>query len=203
MLVRSYSRYSRITWREGHGTTGKLFPQDLSEPKLVRRVRVAVEQTHGHGINPEPQEPLPHRASPALVERRENLPLERDPLADLENTLARNETDRLCIREVVHGLAIGASQLVHVAEAGCGDDCDAGAAAGEQSVDAKCRPMDEEVDGREFSVCLRESVEDAARRIRRHRLDLLESQRAALLVEHDHVCERASYVNRDAHRATL
>ena len=200
MLVRSYSRHSRVTSEEAvTATPGSSVAQPLAERLLVLGMGVGVQQADRDGLD---AVALAGRRRPARGPSRSSGTSTRavavDALAHLEAMAPRHERRGLARDEVVHVGTVAAADLEHVAEPRRGHERRARARALGERVDHDRRAVHELLDLGRLDLARGDHVEHALREVARRRRDLRDPHLAGLPVDDDEVGERAADVGRDA-----
>ena len=119
--------------RQRHVSVGQLGLEDLTDPSLVDRVEERPQARHRDGLDLGLAQPLGGVVNVALVQRGRDLAVDRDPLVDHLDPVARDQRRR---RRVLLELALlqAAAHVQHVTEALGGDEAGDGALPGQHRV---------------------------------------------------------------------
>jgi hypothetical protein len=181
--------------RERDRNLRALARQSFAHRQLVGGVGVTVQEAHGDRLNTLRSDTSRHFQCALLVEGGQNVALEVHPFLDLEGELARHQRVGLAIFEVVHRVARGTAQLVHVAKAACGHNSYPGSASRQERVNGQRSAVYEKVNLAQVSPGFLEPLQHPNGGVGRRGLHFVEPQAARLLVENDDVCEGPSDVH--------
>ena len=196
MLVRSYSRYSRpeITG-EGYRQVGTDLCQCFLHCKFMDLVGIAVQKADRHRLRTRVSNAGCNLECVVLVEGGEDFAPEVQSFLDLEDSVPRHEGRGFAVLEVVHRIAVGPAQFVHVAKPACGDDCDVGSGARQKRVDAEGRAVYEVGDFLRLDYRLIQSGQNPGGGIRRYGLHLFEPVGTGRFVQDADIREGTANVN--------
>ena len=170
-----------------------------TQPALVLGVEEAEEQGDGHGLDARGLDCRDQAVDLGLGQRRDDLAVGADALADLEAAAARDESAGRILEQVVEVAAGGAPQLQDVAEAARGDERGARAVLRQDGVGDDRGGMREQHHlGRLQAVALHgagEPGEHALGEVARRGRHLGDADRPARIVDQRHIRERAADVD--------
>ena len=120
--------------RNRHGDIGERGAHDRGGFAFVRRISVGVEEADRDRLDALRHQPLRHGAYVLGVERRQHVAVAIHPFANFQAMAARHQRIGELQEQIVDVVALLGSHLQNVAEAACGDQAEARAAALDQRI---------------------------------------------------------------------
>ena len=191
--------------RQAHRCIRQAFGEHPAHLTLMRRVDVAVQQTHRHRLDPLPAQQVDKGVKLLAVDRGLRAAVEAHAFAQLEAQRARHQRAGAAGAQVVQPRAVLALNLQHVAKAGGGNQRHARPGTLQHRVGSHRGAVNQQLDL--FRVCV-DSLDDCtdalnnpARRVVRRGHYLVERQPSAVGIERHQIGERAPGIDADPDHA--